>query len=320
MSSGSVDVTAVVVPAKLDQLLREVLGVRLGRTTAMAGGFSHLVFRAELVGREPVVVKAATLARRREDLRREAAVLAAWADALDPPTFSPILEALVDDEGWTAVVARPVAVVSHGPSVLADRGADLAQRFFQLGRTLSAVHHAIPSPFALRDSPQLDLRQRWIDVGKAFAYDVMPVQGDEVKMAQRFAVAAAAGAQVANGITLVHGDAGLHNALWGTQTRGAASEVILVDWEHAGLGSPLVDLAWATWTIFFRRLDPATADALFDGYGRGPVRALSWSAERALALVGGQMASLGLRVFPGPGTTEWDARWRDAQRWDPPQA
>jgi aminoglycoside phosphotransferase (APT) family kinase protein len=60
---------------------------------------------------------------------------------------------------------------------------------------------------------------------------------------------------------LIHGDPGAHNLLWDGTITG------ILDWEWAGFGNPLADLAWVCWTIRFRALPDATRQAFLAAYG-----------------------------------------------------
>lgn len=75
---------------------------------------------------------------------------------------------------------------------------------------------------------------------------------------------------------LVHGDFGPHNMIFDARRLQATA---IVDWEHAHVGDPVEDLAWAEWVVRTQHPDLArSVDRLFDGYGRRP----GWPQRHAL--------------------------------------
>jgi aminoglycoside phosphotransferase (APT) family kinase protein len=106
--------------------------------------------------------------------------------------------------------------------------------------------------------------------------------------------------------SLVHGDAGLHNLLW--DGRIAA----LLDWEWAGCGSPLLDLAWLHWTMRWRDLPVALWQTMLARYGDGPALACGSSPAALRALALGQIAGILARVQGQPGA--W-GEWLRRLRW-----
>jgi aminoglycoside phosphotransferase (APT) family kinase protein len=96
-------------------------------------------------------------------------------------------------------------------------------------------------------------------------------------------------------IRLVHGDPGAHNLLWDGQLTA------LLDWEWAGLGDPLTDLAWVCWTLRFRQVAAPVRAAFLAAYGLPePNRA----DLRDLALA--QIAAILVRVADQPeASAEW---------------
>ncbi|NTU83387.1 MAG: phosphotransferase, partial [Chloroflexales bacterium] len=104
----------------------------------------------------------------------------------------------------------------------------------------------------------------------------------------------------------VHGDAGLHNILWGP------AGLALLDWELAGWGDPRLDLAWVAWTIRFRGLPVALWDALLAGYGRERATALGLDEEVLRALALGQVAALLARAA---GRAKAWEEWLRRTRW-----
>jgi aminoglycoside phosphotransferase (APT) family kinase protein len=105
---------------------------------------------------------------------------------------------------------------------------------------------------------------------------------------------------------LVHGDAGLHNLLWDGRITA------LLDWEWAGCGPPLLDLAWVYWTMRWRSLPGQLWHTFLRAYGPGPALAAVDipGALRALAL--GQVAGILARSTGEPAA--W-AEWLRRVHW-----
>lgn len=258
--------------------------VRVGGPTT--GGFSNLSFFARVGGRR-CVVKAAQREVKRADLRREAQVLGLLSGR---GLRAAALVALVEDDAWTALVTTRRAG-APGMLLYAGPPADLAAPLEALGARLARLHAlelAAPADEALLLAPRAAaLAARLCD---------LPLP-DLLRDALAAALAHAAWRPASP--RLVHGDAGLHNVLWGRE--GLA----LLDWELAGWGDPRLDLAWAAWTLRFRGLPPACWDALLTGYGaeRPAARGLDPASARALAL--GQVAALLARSAGRPAWDEW---------------
>ncbi len=106
-------------------------------------------------------------------------------------------------------------------------------------------------------------------------------------------------------VCLVHGDAGIHNLLWDGRITA------LLDWEWAGWGDPLIDLAWVWWTIRWRDLPSPLWSAFLAGYAaEQPAPNTDSAALRALAL--GQIAGILTRVQGQAGA--W-AEWLRRAHW-----
>ncbi len=79
---------------------------------------------------------------------------------------------------------------------------------------------------------------------------------------------------------LVHGDFGPQNMLFASR-RMPPTAVAVVDWEHAHVGDPVEDLAWAEWIV--RTHHPhlvRSVGSIFEGYGRRP----TWAQRHAAML------------------------------------
>jgi aminoglycoside phosphotransferase (APT) family kinase protein len=251
------------------------------------GGFSHHTAYVTIGGR-CCVVKAARAASRRADVRREARILQQLRGSGLP---APALLALAEGDDWTVEVQSYIAG-AHGLQVLAGAPADLDQVFGALGRLLARVHS---TPLAA-PSPQLLFE-------RASALADLEVDAD-----LRAALAASLGHPVWERASprLVHGDAGLHNLLWDGRITA------LLDWEWAGWGEPLLDLAWIYWTMRWRNLPGHLWQAFLDAYGSGPAVAAGTTpgALRALAL--GQIAGILKRSQDEPAA--W-AEWLRRAHW-----
>jgi len=294
-------VTSVVVPASLADRLETLLGTRVRTAVAAVGGHSNLVFEATTAAGEPVVVKAANTAWKRADIEREAAVLRALDG--DDTLPAPVLVTSSADAEWAMVVTRRIDG-SNGLSIVADLRADedLAVSVGRLmARVLRLVHHSSPGPLVGEDFDRaaqitgLDGPLRASDAPSDVVEALLPALGDAVHQ---------------QGMAFLHGDPGLHNVLWGPRTT-ALSLRGLLDWEMAGWGNPLSDLAWVWWTFTLRSLPRACFDAFANEYGMVALQALGWSEQRVDALVRAQMAALLVRTEPGTAVREvWVERVR----------
>src|SRR5262249_10225081 len=86
----------------------------------------------------------------------------------------------------------------------------------------------------------------------------------------------------------------------------------LLDWEWAGLGSPVIDLAWLYWTMRWRDLPPALWQTFLAGYGAGSALVCGGSPEALRALALGQIAGILARVPEQPAARE---EWLRRLRW-----
>ena len=79
-----------------------------------------------------------------------------------------------------------------------------------------------------------------------------------------------------SGAVVVHGDFGPQNILFDVDS---LQPTAVLDWEHAHLGEPVEDLAWAEWIIRTHHAHLLAAlPALFAGYGERP----PWSQRHAM--------------------------------------
>jgi aminoglycoside phosphotransferase (APT) family kinase protein len=278
-------------PRVLDLLATAFPGAPIGDLAPTTGGFSHQSAYVT-IGGERCVVKAASIAQRRAALRREARILQLLCGSGLPV---PTLLALAEDNNWTVEVQGFVAG-AHGLQVLAESPADLEQVYDALGRSLAALHSA---PLTAPD-PELRLDRASV------ALETLPDLALDTAIRAELAASLAHPAWHPAAPWLVHGDAGLHNLLW--DWRIAA----LLDWEWAGWGQPLLDLAWVYWTMRWRSLPGHLWHAFLRAYGPGPALAATNipGALRALAL--GQVAGILARSKDEP--TAW-AEWLRRTHW-----
>ena len=251
------------------------------------GGFSHHSALVQIGGRR-CFAKAASLDAKRASLRHEAAVLAALAGRGVP---APELLALVDERGWTVelLAALPgssgVLLYAEPPAVAIAGLAGLAG----LLATTHALTLPAPGPHALHAA-------RAVLALDALADLALP--GD-LRASLRAALEHPAWRPGA--CQLAHGDAGLHNLLWGD---GYA----LVDWEWAGWDEPLLDLAWVWWTLRWRQAPTEYWVGFLAAYRAArPIEQPAPDALAALAL--GQIAGILVRVREQPAAyAEWVRR------------
>ncbi len=277
---------AVVVPAPVREVLARFGEV--GRIRSTVGGFSHTTFVTTIDG-ATVVVKANSGDGKRADLRRETAFLQFLATT---PLPVPILRGfgVDEDDTWTVLVLESIDAESGLNLVQRGDVDELIHAGRELGRLMSLVHQQPFGPLDVADSVGVDLAVRWADdrrqvtelgTNLAFAHSALRVGG-----------------------ALVHGDAGLHNTLWAN-----GHLVSLIDWEFAGYGNPLADVAWAWWSMSFRRLVPDAWEAFVHGYRGERLITLGWTADAALELVRAQMISLMVRTTPESNARkEWTRR------------
>lgn len=275
-------------PAAAAALLRAALPqqpvVDLGPTT---GGFSNLS-RFARVGRARCVLKLASSPVKRADLRREAHMLALVAGHR---VGAPPLVALVEDARWTILITRRrpgtpgVRLYGEAPEAL---GPPLAA----LGGLLARLHRLKLAPPSGRGEGLLLTTRATALLAQL---DTLPLP---VELAGPLQAALQHPAWRPGRPYLVHGDAGLHNLLWGRRCS-------LLDWELGGWGDPRLDLAWVAWTLRFRGVPAEAWEALLRGYGAGPARRLGLDDEAMHALALGQVAALLARAAGTPAWDEW---------------
>jgi aminoglycoside phosphotransferase (APT) family kinase protein len=280
-------------------------GEQIGDVTPTVGGFSNVTVHCT-IGAVACVVKAATVPAKRVDVRREAYVLAQLEQSALP---TPQLVAFAERGAWALAVTRQLTGLP-GIHLYEQSPVALESVYRALGSALTCVHQQ----FLLFDTlmsaepgqrmpvlaqAELDLAARAATIRSALA--ALPLSPE------LYAALDAALAHPASATTpacLVHGDAGLHNVLWDGEA------VTLLDWEWAGWGSPLVDLAWLRWTIRFRALPTACWEAFLAGYGSGAALDLRPETLHALAL--GQVATILVRSHGRPGAWE---EWLRRAEW-----
>lgn len=290
----------VVVPAGVVDAVRDVTGIgALGPTLPTVGGFSNLSFRVVIANRLSVV-KAATVPLKRADLRREAKVLSVLHDydIYSLPTARVVAHG--DHGDWTVTVFDEVPG-ENGLTFLSRRSLGyVRQRCVVLARLLQAVQKASPQ---LRDH-DLDIATR---VGglAAFVTDRIAPGPESEQMLNALASSA-----VGRGMSLVHGDFGMHNVMWDVDVRRVRVGGLL-DWEFAGWGSPLTDVAWLWWTLQFRGIAHEFWPLFVDAYGRVALQAIGFEPNAVLALVRIQMIQLLSRTdAESSARAEWLRRWR----------
>lgn len=284
----------VTLPAPVIDLLAAALpGAPVTALTPTVGGFSNLSVAAR-IGGVPCVVKAASAPAKIADLRREAHVLALLQGRR---LGAPAPVAFAEGGGFAVLVTRRrpgrpgITLYGGAPETIAPACA-------ALGSALARLHAAPidPPPGAA----ELLVGARAAELAATLAG--LPLPADlRAPLAEALAHPAWRPAHP----RLVHGDAGLHNVLWGR--RG----LTLLDWELAGWGDPRLDLAWAAWTLRFREVPPAAWGALLGGYGRARAAALDLDAETLRALALGQVAALLARAAGTPAA--WDEWLRRAR-------
>ena len=300
--------TSVVVPAPLADRLEPMLGCRLRTAEAAQGGHSNLVFICALEDGRRVIVKAATSSWKRADVERESAILGVLADESLPV---PRLIATHHDDEWAIMVTEFIdgrqglsvlTELAHNPALPAVIGTLTA-------RILRVIHSTSPQPLVGNS----------FDRAQQVSALVVPLRVSGAPSDVVDALLPALEHPLhQRGVSFVHGDPGLHNLLWFPQASaqaGALRVAAVVDWEMAGWGNPLTDVAWVWWTFWFRGLPPATAEAFAREYGLWVFAAMGWSSDTVDAAVRAQMAALLVRTEPGSAArTVWIERVRSLAR------
>lgn len=264
-------------------------GVSIHYLSPTEGGFSHYS-AVVMVGAQRCVLKSATLAAKRADLRHEAAILQALAGRGLPV---PPLVALLDTGEATVELLEALPGTS-GITVYSRSPAELRAALAALANLLAATH-SITSEL---DAPESGLAAR-----AAQALTQLPALPLDDTVRNELAASLQHPVWQAAPGGLVHGDAGLHNLLW------HPPHAALLDWEWASRGTPLFDLAWVWWTLRWRKMPPALWAALLARYRalRPGLPAADSAALRALTL--GQIASiLGRAVHEQTAYAEWQRR------------
>jgi aminoglycoside phosphotransferase (APT) family kinase protein len=271
-----------------DQVLalvaRALPGQPIGDVAPTEGGFSHHTALATIGGRR-CLIKAAATPNKRADVRHEATMLALLRGQ---GLLAPAPVALAEGDGWT--VAISAAIAGSSGIQLYRRPELLGQAYAELGALLARVHRAPIAPA----SPDQMLAERFGQVRRQ-----LPTLGLPPELLDVFAASLAHPAWQPPAARLTHGDAGLHNTLCEQQITA------LLDWEWAGWGNPLLDLAWVYWTMRWRAVAPELWPIFLRSYqAAAGAEPAGMEALRALAL--GQIAGIIVRVHDQPAArAEW---------------
>jgi aminoglycoside phosphotransferase (APT) family kinase protein len=257
----------------------------LADPTPTIGGFSNLTVGIDLCGM-PAIIKAATTPLKRADLRREARVLLALAGSGLP--IAPLIT-ILEDPDWTVVVLGMLPG-ENGLQRLNDPPEALADLYRELATLLARVHAIDLLSMIGSDAIDLCLANRADVVAAALPALDLPLALHNALIGGVARVGASTHAR-----QLVHGDPGAHNILWHGQISA------LLDWEWAGYGDPLTDIAWICWTLRFRHIPANIRDVFLRAYGHEHPDS---TVLRDLALA--QIASILVRVADSPAArAEW---------------
>jgi aminoglycoside phosphotransferase len=219
------------IPGRVRGAIEEILGAPVVTADSQPGGFSPgLAARLVLADGRRAFAKAVGVERNPDAPgfhRREIEVLA----ALPPDLPVPRLLGSYDDGDWVALVVEDVAGVPPAEPWRADELARVVEAMATLADRLT------PSPIEVRPVASFDekLFRGWrtLAVDPAAATPLGPAvcaRLDELAALEEGWVAAAAGD------SLVHTDLRADNILL------TPHEVVFVDWPHARIGAPWLDL------------------------------------------------------------------------------
>jgi aminoglycoside phosphotransferase (APT) family kinase protein len=284
-------------PPSIQQLVQQAFpGAVLAQVAPTSGGFSNQSWYATLDAQQ-AVIKAAILPPKREDVRREALLLPLLA-AHGLPV--PALLAFAEDALWSVAVTERLPG-EHGLMLLGDASADLASLYQCLGAVLAATHKvALPAERGMQG-----LAERLVLARAALAATAVPPKIEKV-LAQAIEFVLT----LPHEGVLFHGDVGLHNLLWD------GKQLYLLDWEWAGVGTPLLDLAWLQWTLRWRGLPPTCWQAFAASYGAAGESLFDLTADATQALMLAQIGLILARVREQPAAfAEWlrRAEWTLAE-------
>lgn len=251
------------------------------------GGFSNLTIELRHAATH-ALVKAATIPAKRADLRNEWLVLR-MLDGQQGKSARPLF--IKEDSAWTVVGQEWLPGVP-GLQLLDSPVAIRIHLYAALGVALAQVHALEASQFPAYAS--LPTQQERAQATLA-ALEQLPVPPAQHRALH---TALARSAQPCQPLRLVHGDPGAHNVLWANHLAN------LIDWEWAGWGEPIADLAWVRWTLWFRQQPAEVETALLQAY---PGLALKPREQHQLALA--RMAQIMVRVASQPDAlAEWQRR------------
>ncbi|MBP1465869.1 phosphotransferase [Candidatus Chloroploca sp. M-50] len=264
------------------------------------GGVSNMSL-ALRIGTTPCVLKAAEQPGKRNDLRHEATILGLLAGKrLGAPTTL----ALLDDDAWSILVMRRRPGLP-GLRFVTRPAADLIPIYQALGHTLARLHQQTPADSQIPPTEGLAIHVQIGNLAPRLAELPLP------DMLTRNLIAAIAHpVWQPTAPRLIHGDAGLHNILWGA--RGLS----LLDWEWAGWGDPRLDLAWVDWTIRFRQLPRVLWEVFLERYIMTRRESPDLEPATHNALIMGQITALLVRsAGQAAAWEEWVRRasWTLAQ-------
>jgi aminoglycoside phosphotransferase (APT) family kinase protein len=299
----------ILVPPSLRERIEALTGLAPRSLETVGPGRSNLVGGMTFDGRR-VVVKAAQRPEKRADVQREDAVLGLLADVPGVPVR---IASLIDDE-WSVLLMEHIEGTAGldclpvGPPANKRRAAD--QLAALLAASIRAVHALAPGPVSTPDMQRLglELDGRMNATADALRADSFGLGENETETV----IDALTDRIHGRGVAFLHGDPGLHNMLIhpkDTQTSPNFGTVTMVDWELAGFGNPLHDVAWATWTLRNRGVGPMALASFQETYGSTVLKAMGWTEAVCHRIVSAQMAALLIRTRPDSvERTVWQER------------
>lgn len=275
------------VPERVLALLTNAFpGEEIGTFEETFGGYSNLTVKL-MVGKRPLIAKIAQTSLKQADVRREAALLELLRGSMLP---TPALVRVLEDVDVTVELLDYIDGTNGLHYFGAQSPGTVSAIFAAVGQVLAKVHqHTSPD-----DRTGLELAPRY-----AQTLGMLPMLDLDPSLLVALTTSLEDAAWHPPELRLVHGDPGLHNVLWNGELTA------LLDWEWAGWGNPLLDVAWIYWITRLRNLPPEPWAAFCAAYGPWPSVGIDPTPQALHCLVLGHIAFILVRARQLPTWDEW---------------